>query len=105
MMKDYNKLVRDKRPTALSDSGKDFAVRMVKDSAEFQAYLTDAITDHWQAYRETPSPAALADVTELLAALAKQQNLTLDELLAMNETKAAKEGGFEKGVILLRLED
>ena len=104
----HNKLVRDKIPQIIKDSGKTPITKILnekeyitelrkKSQEELQEYLT-AETDE-EALEE------LADLLEIIHALAKVHGSTIEEVDKIRAEKAAKRGGFTDKVFLIEVQD
>ena len=104
----HNKLVRDKIPQIIKESGKTPVTKILnekeyitelrkKSQEELQEYLT-AETDQ-EALEE------LADLLEIIHALAKVHGSTIEEVDKIRVEKAAKRGGFTDKVFLIEVQD
>ena len=104
----HNKLVRDKIPQIIKESGKTPVTKILnqkeyinelrkKSQEELQEYLT-AETDE-EALEE------LADLLEIIHALAKVHGSTIEEVDKIRVEKAAKRGGFTDKVFLIEVQD
>ena len=104
----HNKLVRDKIPQIIKDSGKSPTTKILnekeyitelrkKSQEELQEYLT-AETDE-EALEE------LADLLEIIHALAKVHGSTIEEVDKIRVEKAEKRGGFSDKVFLIEVQD
>lgn len=93
------KLVRDRIPERFPASR-----YRVLDDAEFGAALRAKLTEEVGEYLADGTPEELADVLEVLHALAALHGLTPGELEEMRVRKAAERGGFA-GRVWLELPD
>ena len=102
MRVDYNKLVRDGVPEIIGSRG-DRAVTRVLDEAAFRDALLAKLVEEAQeasgAHGEE-LPAELADVLEVLQALAKTLGMSWEQLLALAANKRTRRGGFEGRIFL-----
>jgi len=89
------KLVRDRIPELFPDN----AYRVL-DEAEYESALRDKLTEEAQEYLTDRTPEELADVLEVLHALATLHDLTPQELEELRSRKAAERGGFVERVWL-----
>jgi predicted house-cleaning noncanonical NTP pyrophosphatase (MazG superfamily) len=94
-MPTYNKLVRDKIPQIIESKGKTFSATVLNDE-DYIKYLKE------KAYEELEE---LADLLEVIRALAKHHGSSTEEVEAVRKEKAEKRGGFEEKVFLIGVED
>jgi predicted house-cleaning noncanonical NTP pyrophosphatase (MazG superfamily) len=102
MRVDYNKLVRDRIPEIIGSRG-DRAVTRVLDEADYRdALLAKLVEEAREASsaRAEELPAELADVLEVLQALAKALGMTWEQLLALAANKRTQRGAFERRIFL-----
>lgn len=104
----YNKLVRDRIPDIIENSGKKFTTRILDDeeyAAELKKKLLEEIEEYQQAKSNEESLEELADVLELMHALAKIHGANIEEVEKIRAEKAEKRGGFEEKIFLIEVED
>jgi predicted house-cleaning noncanonical NTP pyrophosphatase (MazG superfamily) len=89
------KLVRDRIPELFPA----YSYRVL-DEAEYAPALRNKLTEEAQEYLTDRTPEELADVLEVLHALAALHGLTPDGLEGLRAHKAAKRGGFAERVWL-----
>lgn len=94
-MKTYNKLVRDRIPEIIKANGQT-ACFSVLDETQFQVALKEKLCEEVREYLGSANLEELADILEVVDALAQAQGSTLSEVLTIKEKKAATNGGFEK---------
>lgn len=102
MKKKYGKLVRDKIPFAIEQNGEIPAISIL-DDAEYKKCLEDKLYEECQEAIEATGEARieeLADVVEVVDALAKIEQKSLDDVLAVAEVKRHKRGSFDKRIFL-----
>ncbi|GIM28842.1 phosphoribosyl-ATP pyrophosphohydrolase [Clostridium polyendosporum] len=95
----YNKLVRDKIPQIIKESGKEFEVRIAS-SEEKKQLLEKKLLEEVNEYVEDKNLLELADVMEVLFGLADSLGYSEEELIAMREKRRAERGGFKEGIVL-----
>ena len=98
----YGKLVRDKIPTTIVRNGEFPVVRTLNDS-EYKKCLEDKLYEECQEAVSADGKARieeLADIIEVVSALAKVEQKSLDDVLAVAEDKRQKRGSFEKRIFL-----
>ena len=101
----YNKLVRDEIPNILTEKGKDFVSRPAKDKEEYQIRLMEKLQEEVGEFLETPCAEEIADIHEVLDALAHSIGSNIAEVMNIKEKKAADRGRFFDGHILWSVED
>ena len=98
-VKIYNKLVRDRIPDIIEKDGKQCDIRIL-DRAEYLQMLDSKLDEEVKEYHEDQNLEELADVLEVLYALAKAKGYSKEELEALRAEKSEKRGGFEKRIFL-----
>ena len=99
MKKDYKKLIRDRIPEIIAANGQRAETRVLSDE-EYATALEKKLTEEVAEYMESKELAELADVLEVVQALAERQGVSFDELLQMKAEKQRKNGAFEKKLFL-----
>ncbi|MDD1512545.1 nucleoside triphosphate pyrophosphohydrolase [Priestia megaterium] len=107
-MPTYNKLVRDKIPTIIEQSGKTFKSRVLQ-REEYQHELTKKAKEELQEYIEAQTHQEaieeLADLLEVMHALAAVHGATPEQLEKVREEKAKESGKFDDRVYLVETEE
>lgn len=99
MIKVYNKLVRDRIPEIIESSGKTCSTEIL--SPEDYLRMIDAKLDEELAeYHKDQNIEELADLLEVIHVAAIARGYTLEDLEQIRAEKAARRGGFEKGILL-----
>lgn len=98
-VKAYNKLVRDKIPKIIEESGKTCTVETLTDE-KYIAMLDAKLTEELAEYQESKSLEELADLLEVMGAVVKARGYTWDELTTVRKKKREERGGFEKRILL-----
>ena len=95
----YNKLVRDRIPEIIAAAGKSCTTEILSEQDYLQ--MLDAKLDEELAeYHKDQNIEELADLLEVIRAVAVARGYTLEELERVRAEKAAKRGGFEKRILL-----
>jgi predicted house-cleaning noncanonical NTP pyrophosphatase (MazG superfamily) len=101
----FGKLVRDKIPARIAARQELGATKTVPRST-LQSFLIGKVLEEALEVREsedvTERRVELADLIEIVRALAKLDGLNLEEIIAAADAKREKLGGFETGKVLLR---
>lgn len=95
----YNKLVRDRIPEIIEASGKKCVCSTLSDE-EYLAMLDAKLNEELAEYQESKSLEELADLLEVVHAVAAAWGSSIEEVEAIRQDKAAKRGGFEKKILL-----
>ena len=101
--KTYNKLVRDKIPEIIESDGKKCVTRVLCQE-EYLKELRRKLNEEVQEYHESGDHEELADILEVVYALATATGCTEDALNTIRQEKAQKRGGFSKRILLETVE-
>jgi len=99
MKKTYNKLIRDRIPEIIEKAGHESKVRVL-DVDEYFTFLCKKLQEEVDEFQESKSLEELADILEVVYALATVEGKTPEDLEALRLQKREKRGGFEKRVFL-----
>lgn len=91
------KLVRDKIPQIIEASGESPLTRILK-TEEYLSCLETKLDEEVQEFHESKSPEELADILEVVYALAAAQGCSREQLQQIFDTKHTARGGFEKRI-------
>ena len=95
----YNKLVRDKIPEIIEDSGKTCEIEVLDDKTYLEM-LDKKLTEELNEYYESHNAEELADLLEVVYATAKVHGYTKEQLEEIRQNKADKRGAFDKKILL-----
>lgn len=104
----YHKLVRDRIPEIIQQSGKKCVTKILTDEEyrkELQKKMTEELNEYVQAESSEQAIEELADLLELIHALAKCHGSTIEEVEAFRKKKAAERGGFKEKIFLIEVEN
>lgn len=99
----YNKLVRDKIPEIIASKGGKAEVRMLSDD-EYRTFLEAKLDEEVGEYHRDKNAEELADILEVVYALATSIGCSREELMELYEKKHEARGGFEKKILLISSE-
>lgn len=99
MNKTYNKLVRDKIPEIIESAGKACTTEILSDE-EYLKMLDAKLDEECAEYQADKSIEELADIMEVVYAIAKARGCSSEMLESVRKEKAEKRGGFEKKIFL-----
>ena len=102
MKRTYNKLVRDKIPEIIEKSGNTCYTRILTQE-EYLKMLDKKLTEELSEYQESKSLEELADLLEVMQAVAKARGADFQQVEEIRLRKRQERGGFEKRILLERV--
>lgn len=99
MRKIYNKLVRDRIPEIIQNNGQICRTRTLTNEEYIEA-LDAKFMEEFAEYKDSRSIEELADIFEVLCAMAAYHGFSKEELITAQEQKRADRGGFEDKIFL-----
>ena len=103
----YNKLVRDQVPGTLRASGRKVVTRTIHGKelmAALRAKVDEELGEFDAAATDELAAAELADLLEVVVALAKARGCTEAKLTELRAQKATERGTFDRAVLLVEVE-
>jgi predicted house-cleaning noncanonical NTP pyrophosphatase (MazG superfamily) len=104
----HNKLVRDRIPEIIKSTGKQFSTRIM-DNDEYIIELNnksfEELEEYMNADNDQDAIEELADLLEIIHALAESHGATFEKVEEVRKKKAAKRGGFKEKIFLIEVED
>ena len=100
----YHKLVRDRIPEIIQETGKDFAVRQER-SQRLQDYAMRKLQEEVMEFVENPCAEEAADIIEIMNFICHRLGIHEHTIVAEATAKRVLRGGFEMGFILEWVED
>jgi predicted house-cleaning noncanonical NTP pyrophosphatase (MazG superfamily) len=104
----YNKLVRDRIPKIIESTGKKFSTRILNDEeyiTELKNKSFEELEEYVQASNNEDAIEELADLLEIIHALAEYHGSSIEKVEEVRKGKAVKRGGFKEKIFLLEVED
>ncbi|MEG0005539.1 MAG: nucleoside triphosphate pyrophosphohydrolase [Peptostreptococcaceae bacterium] len=98
-MKKYNKLVRDKIPEIIEADGKTCTYEIVTGEEKYKL-LEEKLQEEVNEFLEDKNLEELADIMEVVFALANELGHSEDELILKRSSKACTKGDFKVGLYL-----
>lgn len=95
----YNKLVRDRIPDIIEASGKQCVYATLSDD-EYLKMLDEKLNEELQEYQESKSMEELADLLEVMIAVATARGSSFEEIERIRIEKAEKRGAFARKILL-----
>ena len=99
----YNKLVRDKIPDMIKEQGEVPHIRILP-AEEYTHALEQKLDEETAEFHKEKNLQELADILEVVYALAEDLGSTKGELLRIYEQKHEKRGGFRERIFLISKE-
>ena len=104
MIKSYHKLVRDRIPEIIESAGKKCICTELSDEA-YIAMLDAKLNEELAEYQESKSLEELADLLEVIRAVAQARGSSVEEVEAIRVRKAETRGGFQRRLLLREVWD
>src|SRR5690242_12830846 len=98
-VKIYNKLVRDKIPQIIQQSGKQAIIEEASDK-EYLELLNAKLGEELQEYIDSENIEELADLVEVVYAILEHKNVSLLEFEGIRKQKVMERGAFKKKLLL-----
>ncbi|MDP1695011.1 MAG: nucleoside triphosphate pyrophosphohydrolase, partial [Candidatus Woesearchaeota archaeon] len=98
-MEKRSKLIRDKIGEKITKEEKTIPVH-IANAEEYKVKLKEKLQEELQEYLLSEDPEELADMLEVIDALAELQNLSKEDLEKIRQKKAQEKGTFKKKFIL-----
>ena len=95
----YDKLIRDKIPEIIEQSGKKCIIE-VMDNDTYIEYLDQKLNEELSEYQQDKSIEELADLLEVMYAVVVARGYSVAELERIRLEKSEKRGAFEKRLLL-----
>ena len=95
----YDKLVRDRIPEIIEKSGKSCEI-LVLDEQDYLQMLDKKLDEELLEYRKDKTVEELADLLEVIYALAKTHGVAKEQLENLRAEKAQKRGAFDNKILL-----
>ncbi|WP_186579749.1 nucleoside triphosphate pyrophosphohydrolase [Aquibacillus kalidii] len=103
----FNKLVRDRIPEIIDQTGKTYKTRKLAHEeyiTALQSKLQEEALEYLEADNDVESLEELADILEILHALAKTHDASIEKVEEIRKQKAAERGGFDEKVFLVEVD-
>ena len=93
------KLVRDYIPDQIAKNNLSVMYSFA-DEKDYKLYLERKLVEEVAEYLESNSPEELADILEVVFALAETKEISEKQLMKIRKSKRKKNGAFKNGIIL-----
>lgn len=99
MKKTYNKLVRDKIPEIIEANNQSCTIEVLSDK-DCITFLEQKLNEECAEYQADKNIEELADILEVIYAIASARGVSKEALERVRQEKADKRGGFSKRIFL-----
>ncbi|HHZ13251.1 MAG: phosphoribosyl-ATP pyrophosphohydrolase [Caldicoprobacterales bacterium] len=99
---EHNKLVRDKIPKIIEESGKQ-AVVYKEQGDKLLTYLNNKLQEELNEYKRNGDIEELVDLVEVIYAIIHHKGVSLTEFEKLREEKISKRGAFREGFVLVKV--
>ena len=100
----YNKLVRDRIPDIIEESGKACVTEILSDE-EYLRMVDAKLDEELAEYHKDQNIEELADLMEVIYAAAVARGYTIEQLEKARAKKAEKRGAFQKKILLVEVKE
>ncbi|KAF6633159.1 nucleoside triphosphate pyrophosphohydrolase [Paenibacillus sp. EKM208P] len=107
-MPTYNKLVRDRIPHLIMSQGEECRTRILHPEEykqELRTKLREEAEEYFEAEKDQDALEELADMLEVIRALAEEHGANAAELDKLRADKAEARGGFQERVFLIDVDE
>lgn len=104
----HNKLVRDKIPQIIENSGKNPIIKTLDQDTfltELRKKANEELNEYLSAKTNEDAIEELADLLEIIHSLAEIHDSSIEEIEKVRAEKADKRGGFKEKVFLIEVQD
>ena len=99
-MKIYKKLVRDKIPLIIRNSGREAVVKILKESS-YKKALDRKLKEELKEYEKSKEPEELADMEEVIRSILVSKKISRQKFEKIITEKRKEKGGFSKRIELI----
>ena len=103
-VKVYNKLIRDKIPQIIAQSGKQAIIEEVSGKIYLEL-LNSKLGEELQEYLDSQSIEELADLVEVVYAILDDKNISIQEFEVIRKQKVMERGAFKEKLLLKEVID
>ena len=98
----YDKLVRDKIPEIIENSGKQCEIEILSDE-KYLEMIDKKLDEEIAEYHKDKNIEELADLLEVVYTATKARGYSIDDLEKVRAEKSEKRGGFDKKILLKKV--
>ncbi|MDD2413551.1 MAG: nucleoside triphosphate pyrophosphohydrolase [Eubacteriaceae bacterium] len=101
----YNKLVRDKIPEIIEESGRHCEYEILSDDASIKNALIDKLKEKADAFAHKPTEDELSDLYEVLTAIVKQYDFEPMHIDYLKMQNNEQKGTYSGNTFLISVDD
>lgn len=104
----YNKLVRDRIPQIIEAKGKEVSTKILTNEDYVKALKTkclEEVDEYMKAKTDEEAKEELADIIEVLNAIAKTHESSMEEIESIRLQKKQVRGGFQDRIFLIDVKE
>jgi predicted house-cleaning noncanonical NTP pyrophosphatase (MazG superfamily) len=104
----YNKLVRDRIPQIIQAKGKEVSTKILTNeeyAIELKTKCLEEVDEYMKAKTDEEAKEELADIIEVLNAIAKTHGSSMEEIESIRLQKKKERGGFQEQIFLINVEE
>jgi predicted house-cleaning noncanonical NTP pyrophosphatase (MazG superfamily) len=104
----YNKLVRDKIPEIIKAKGKEVSTTILSNEdyiKELKTKCLEEVEEYIKATTNEEAKEELADILEVLHAIAKTHGSSMEEIESIRLRKKKERGGFQEQIFLIDVKE
>lgn len=95
------KIVRDNIPNIVSEKSLNLEFKILSDDKEYFYLLVEKLNEETNEYIKSLETEELCDIVEVIYAILKAQNVSIEDFEEIRKNKKIKNGGFDKHIVLL----
>ena len=99
-MTKFNKAIRDKIPEIIQKDGHTCNIQTLSDE-KFLVEIEKKLSEEVAEYQNDKNPEELADILEVIYAIAKRRGISKEKLEEIRINKFEERGGFDKNLFLI----
>ncbi|MBU5672813.1 nucleoside triphosphate pyrophosphohydrolase [Paenibacillus brevis] len=103
-MKIYNKVIRDEIPGIIEKSGKKYEIKELDDEQYLEG-LKEKLAEELDEFQMAEEIEELADMIEVIYAIARLKDVSVEQLEELRRKKVETNGGFTKNLLLIKTYD
>ena len=103
-MTKFNKAIRDKIPEIIQKDGHTCNIQTLSDE-KFIIEIEKKLSEEVAEYQNDKNPEELADILEVIYAIAQLKGISKEELEKIRIKKLQDRGGFEKNLFLIDISE
>lgn len=100
-MKEFNKVIRDRIPEIMDRNGTKYEIKQL-DDGEYLQGLKEKLVEELEEFQEEEDITELADILEVVYAIARCKGITEVELDEIRQQKVLTNGGFHNNLFLIK---